>query len=368
MKNFHLITNKEKLTFLNNQYGGLWRFPEIKDYHFLVNPYFPPVEMQEEIKSFFYELISQYPSGLNVQNSLASQMLSIKTANILVGNGASEIIRGIGNILDGKFGIVFPTFNEYYESLGEDRVIKFIPSSEDFTYSLDDLIKLSNRSDHLILINPDNPSGNFNKKYLMLELLDHMIINNKKLIIDESFIDFAKNGDSETLISQDIIDKYPNLIIIKSIGKSYGVPGIRLGVIVSSNINLLNKVRNELTIWNINSFGEFFLQIIGKYRENYKEACMLIQCERDKFYNDLKNISFLKVYSSQANYFLCRLLNGYSTTKFMEALINKNIYIKDLSNKIGCMNGEYVRLTVRNKKDNKLLISTLKELENNKQI
>ena len=366
MENFHLITNKEKLSFLNKQYGGLWRFPEIKDYYFLVNPYFPPVEMQEEMKHFFYELISQYPSGLNVQNSLASELLSIKTANLLVGNGASEIIRGIGNILDGKFGIVFPTFNEYVESLGEDRVVKFIPSSEDFTYTLDDLIKLSDRSDHLILINPDNPSGNFNKKDLMLELLDHMMINNKKLIIDESFIDFAKNGVNETLISQNIIDKYPNLIIIKSIGKSYGVPGIRLGVIVSSNINLLNNFRSELTIWNINSFGEFFLQIIGKYRDNYTEACMLIQCERDRFYNDLKNISFMKVYSSQSNYFLCRLLNGWTTAEFMEALINKNIFIKDLSNKIGCLNDEYVRLTVRDKKDNEFLISTLKELGNNK--
>jgi histidinol-phosphate/aromatic aminotransferase/cobyric acid decarboxylase-like protein len=366
MKNLHKLNNTEKLTFINSRFGGLWRFPEILDYHFLVNPYFPSLAMQEEIKSYFSELISQYPSGLNVQNTLAGEILSIRIENILVGNGASEIIKGIGEILDGKFGIVFPTFNEYYESIGQNRIVKFIPSSEDFTYSLNDLKKLADKSDNLILINPDNPSGNFNKKSLMLELLDYLAINDKKLIIDESFIDFSKNGDSETLISQDIIDKYSNLVIIKSIGKSYGVPGIRLGVVVSSNMSLLNKFRKELAIWNINSFGEFFLQILLKYEKNYIEACILIQKERNRFYDDLKKITFLKVYPSQANYFLCKVLNGYSAKKFTETLISKNIYIKDLSNKIGCMNDEYVRLTVRDKKDNKIFINVLKELDKNK--
>ncbi|MBE0514911.1 aminotransferase class I/II-fold pyridoxal phosphate-dependent enzyme [Sulfurimonas sp.] len=356
-------TPKEKLSFIQKRFGGYWRFPEIKDFCYLVNPYFPPSKMQEEMKAFFYDLLSQYPSGLNTQNLLAGKMFGIESENILVGNGAAEIIRGIGNVLDGTFGIVFPTFNEYPESIGYDRIVKFIPNNESFSYEIDDLKKLVDKSDNLILINPDNPSGHFNNKSALIELIRYAHDKNKYFIVDESFVDFAKNGEKETLINQDFIDAYPNLVIIKSISKSYGVPGIRLGIAASSNIELLKKFRKEISIWNINSFGEYFLQIIGKYKNDYQTACELIREERDRFWEELKSISFLKVYKSEANYFLCQVIDFYTATKLSEKLIENNIYIKDLTGKIGFEEKEYIRIAVRDSQDNNRLITELKNMD-----
>lgn len=356
-------TSKKKLDLIQKRFGGYWRFPELKDFCYLVNPYFPPEKMQEETKAYFYDLLSQYPSGLNTQNLLAGKMFGIESENILVGNGAAEIIKGIGNVLDGTFGMLFPTFNEYPESIGYERVVRFIPKNDGFTYDIDDLKNLAVNSDNLILINPDNPSGHFNNKSNLVELLDYMKARDKYLIVDESFVDFAEDGENETIIQQDFIDNYNNLIIIKSISKSYGVPGIRLGVVISSNLEILNKFRNEISIWNINSFGEFFLQIIGKYKNDYTEACKQIRNERDRFFDELKGISFLDTYPSSANYFLCKVNSKFTATKLTEILIVEDIYIKDLTGKIGFEGKEYIRLAVRDRIDNSVLINNLIRLD-----
>ncbi len=358
------IKNSLKISYqdLEKQYGGFWNFKEIKDFYFLVNPYFPSKKMQEEIKENLNILLSSYPSGLNIQNKLAGEMFNILPNNILVGNGSAELIRGLCKILYGNLGIVFPTFNEYPESIGNEKVKVFKPKS-DFKYTAENVINFSKKIDNLLLINPDNPSGNFITKSDVIKILKKFKKTNKNLIIDESFIDFAKNGENETLIEQSIINNYPNLIIIKSIGKSYGVPGIRLGVLISSNIKILSDIKKLLPIWNINSFGEFFLQVINKYKLEYTKACFLIRQERDRFYDELTKINFLKVISSQSNYFMCEVLN-LSSLELVEMLFIKyNIFIKNLSSKRGLENKEFIRIAVKSKKENDYLISILKKLE-----
>ncbi len=358
------IKNSLKINYqdLEKQYGGFWNFKEIKDFYFLVNPYFPSQKMYKEIKENLNILLSSYPSGINIQNKLAGDMFNILPNNILVGNGAAELIRNLCKVLYGNLGIVFPTFNEYPESIGIEKVKVFKPKN-DFKYNAKDLIDFSKKIDNLLLINPDNPSGNFITKIDVIKILKKFKKANKKLIIDESFIDFATNGENETLIQQSIINKYPNLIIIKSIGKSYGVPGLRLGVLVSSNLKILSDIKEKLPIWNINSFGEFFLQIIEKYKQEYNQACLLIRQERDRFHDELTKITFLKVISSQSNYFMCEVLN-LSSLELVEALfINHNIFIKNLSSKKGLENKEFIRVAVKSKKENDYLVSILKRLE-----
>jgi histidinol-phosphate/aromatic aminotransferase/cobyric acid decarboxylase-like protein/choline kinase len=352
--------SKEKLTKIQSRYGGYWRFPELKDFCYLVNPYFPPEKMQEEMKAYFYDLLSQYPSGLDVQNILAGKMFRVEAENIVVGNGASEIIRSIGSVLKGSFGIMYPTFNEYPESIGIDRIVSHVSENNSFSYSVEDLKDLLDRSDNLIAVNPDNPSGNFIPKKDLLDLLDYASMQNKKVIIDESFVDFAEDGENETLITQEIIDKYPVLFVIKSISKSYGVPGIRLGVIVGSDLELIDVFKKKITIWNVNSFGEYFLQIIGKYKSDYLQACGLIRSERNQFYQGLKTIDYLDVFPSSANYFLCSLKGDFKASKLTQNLLDDHqIYIKDLTGKAGFINKEFIRIAVRDKADNNYLIDAL---------
>lgn len=354
--------SREKLKKVQKRYGGYWRFKDFKDFCYLVNPYFPPQKMQEEMKAYFYDLLSQYPSGSETQNLLAGKMFGIESENLVVGNGASEIIRAISSVLNGSFGMMLPTFNEYPESIGYDRIIQSIPENNKFSYTIEDLKELSKKTDNLIVINPDNPSGHFIPKRELLKLLNYMKQQDKYIIIDESFVDFANDGENETLITQDIIDEYPNLFVIKSISKSYGIPGFRLGILASSNLVLVKKFNREISIWNINSFGEFFLQIVGKYKLEYHKACIQIRGERERFYEALRKINFLEIYPSSANYFLCKVSSRVTAIKLTEDLLTKGFFIKDLTGKIGFENKEYIRIAVRNYADNESLICELKKL------
>jgi histidinol-phosphate/aromatic aminotransferase/cobyric acid decarboxylase-like protein len=253
------------------------------------------------MKAYFTDLIASYPSGLNTQNMLAAKLFNVESSNVLTGNGAAELIRALVPSIKGSIGVTHPTFNEYPESFAANVIIPFIPS--DFAYNKEDLVAFSAKCDNLLLINPDNPSGNYIPIRDVIELAALLRGKGKKLILDESFIDFADLEENPSLIKQNILDEYQNLIIIKSLSKSYGVPGIRLGVLACGDIQFIKQIRSHLSIWNINSFGEYFLQIIGKYQKDYKNSCNEIAKERMRFQKQLESTGILRVYPSQANYF-----------------------------------------------------------------
>lgn len=356
-------TPKLKLDLVQKRYGGYWRFPKLVDFCYLVNPYFPDEVFLNECKAYFQPLISQYPSGSGVQSLLASKLYDIEPEQIVVTNGAAETIKVLAEVFTGNFGIIEPTFYEYIDAIGEDRIIRQLVKTKDFAYGLTELKELANKVQNLILINPDNPSGNFIAKRDVLELLEYLKGQNKNLILDESFIDFAENGFNESLFTPEFINKYPNLIIIKSISKSYGVPGARLGVTASSNTEIIKLIDKATSIWNINSFGEFFLQIIGKYKSKYHEGCQKIVDERARFMSEMSKIKAVKVYPSQANYFLCELTGKLSATELTEKLLfEQDLFLKDLSDKHGFENREFLRIAVRDEIDNNKLLSALKTL------
>ena len=353
----------EKLGLYQKRFGGYWRFPFLKDFCYLVNPYFPPRRMLDEMRYHYDTLLTEYPSGLGIQNLMASEMFACDASEIIVGNGAAELINALFDFVDGKVGVIFPTFNEYPERIGDDNVVQFIPDNADYSYCVEDLVQFSKHVEALLLINPDNPSGHYLSAEAVYQLVSHLEKENKRLILDESFGDFATDGVQNTLIASEVLQRHSNLIVIKSISKSYGVPGLRLGVMATSDSDLIAAVSKRISIWNINSFGEFFLQIFGKYRSDYHLACTRITEERDRFYLQLKKIKFLRVIPSRSNYFLCELRHKYSATELTTQLLEKyEILIKDCTGKVGFEGKNYVRIAVRDKVDNDFLIEKLKAL------
>ncbi|MBI9052567.1 MAG: aminotransferase class I/II-fold pyridoxal phosphate-dependent enzyme [Bacteroidales bacterium] len=346
-----------------HRYGGYWRFPFLKDFCYLVNPYFPPKKMVDEYKAYFEILLHDYPSTGSVQNMLAAKMFNCEQENIIVGNGAAELISNLMSSFGNEtIGVITPTFHEYVARTPKDKIRTFTPVNDDFSYTAGNLKTFSKEIDTLLLINPDNPSGNFIPKDLVLELISDLKESGKKLILDESFVDFSSENDKNTLIEKDVISKYDNLIIIKSVSKSYGVPGIRLGVMVSSNLEILKVVKEKLPVWNINSFGEFFFQIYGKYESSYKDACKNIASERDRLYNELKSISFLRPIYSQANYFLCEVI-GISASSLTSRLMKHfNVLLKDCTGKTGFEDKEFIRIAVRDYSDNEYLLDSLRRV------
>lgn len=356
--------SKDKLKDLQHRFGGYWRFPQLKDYCYLVNPYFPPQKMVDELEASFKTLLTQYPSGAAQMSLLAGKIFNILPENIVVGNGAAELISSLGEKLTGTVAVPYPTFNEYPERFRNCKIVEIHTNKEDYSYSEDDIIKTvkENKADTVLLINPDNPSGNFLKKDSVLKLLDELKKLGTKLIFDESFIDFADKEIRYSLLNQEILEKYDNLIVVKSISKSYGVPGLRLGVLASKNPNYITLIKKTNAIWNINSFGEYFLQIYEKYNKTYSAACDSIATERARFISELSKIKNIKVFPSQANFILCKLEGGLRSDNLAVELLKKsNIFIKDLTGKKCFEEPHFIRLAIRDSKDNDFLIDTLKD-------
>lgn len=357
--------DKNKLSLYQKRYGGYWRFPSLLDYCYLVNPFFPTEKMKKEMRANFDILLSEYPSGLNENSLLAAKYFGLAQQYICPGNGAAELIKSLMNELTGTIGVVYPTFEEYPNRRKPEEIIAYIPNNKSFSYTVNDLMEFFSGKNisSLLLINPDNPSGNFISRKDILILADWAVNKNVTLIVDESFVDFAESAEDNSLLHNDILEKYSNMIVIKSISKSYGVPGLRLGILASGNVDFVSKIKKDLSIWNINSFAEFYMQIFNKYELDYKQACALFIKERNRFYKDLEQIDYLRVIPSQANYFLCEVLNKYSSKQLTELLLTKyNILIKDCSGKSAFSGNNYIRIAIRTTSDNLSLVNALKEL------
>jgi histidinol-phosphate/aromatic aminotransferase/cobyric acid decarboxylase-like protein len=196
-----------------------------------------------------------------------------------------------------------------------------------------------------------------------LKLIDWAKRKGIILIIDESFVDFVDIEDGEgiesvTLLKEKILGLYEKLYVVKSISKSYGVPGARLGVLASHDEKTIEFIKKDVAIWNINSFGEFFMQIKEKYDKDYFKSLEKMRAARASLMKELAAIPYITPFESQANYIMCRLSDVNSRELSMR-LLRENIFIKDLTPKIKDGN-QYLRLAVRDETDNKKLISALK--------
>ena len=352
------IFTEHQYDLLCSRFGGYWRYPHILDFCYLVNPYFPNQRLLDEMSHSFARLLTEYPSGLRVNNLLAAKDFGVKQDYILVGNGAAELIKVLSEQMLGKVGVVRPTFEEYPNRMMPEQVVVFEAKAPSFSYTADDLMTYFADKNiwSLVLINPDNPSGNYISYADCLRLADWCQARDIMLIMDESFIDFSM--EHPTFLNNSILEKYDHLVVIKSISKSFGVPGLRLGILATSNAALMTNLRRAVSIWNINSFAEFFLQILGKYEKSYQEAMNTFRAERNRFVSALADISYLRVIPSEANYVLCEVLAPHTPRELAIRLLkDHNILIKDCS--VKC-HAPYIRLAIRDTKDNNQLIHALK--------
>ena len=356
-------SKEEKLKKMQSRFGGLWRYPKLLDFCYLVNPYFPDTKLISEMKSNFDTLLMNYPSGMGVNSLIAAKDFGLHKEQVVVGNGAAELIKSLMEHFTGKLGIIFPTFQEYPNRKNEYDIVPYIIDNDDFRYSADDLIEFYKDKDidAIVIVNPDNPSGNYIPKKDILKLAKYLADKNIKLIVDESFVDFVDVEDNPTLLEEGILCDNPNLYVVKSISKSFGVPGIRLGILASDDLELIADIKKDVAIWNINSFAEFYLQIYEKYSKNYSTALKKFKSARDKYIKDLSSLDGIRVIPTQANYVTCEIISGKTSTQLAQDLLEKNIFIKDLSTKKGFDGRNYIRIAVKNEEDNDKLIAALKE-------
>ena len=348
-----------------SRYGGYWRYPHVLDFHYLVNPFFPPQRLMDEIKANFEKLLTQYPSRLETNNLLMSKFFGLDRKNVVTGNGAAELIKPLMELLPGAMGVIRPTFEEYPNRKNPDSLVVYQAPAPDFAYSADDLMDFFTGSgiQSLVLVNPDNPTGNFISRRELLRLADWAQTEGIRLIVDESFADFADTPDNPSLLDMYILDEYGGMVVIKSISKSFGAAGLRLGLLASGDYELLKSVRRNMPIWNINSFGEFFLQIVEKYKSDYDEAMRRFKSVRRDFIESLESLSRLRVIPTQANYVLCEVSPPFDSLNLAQRLLSEHdILIRDLSDKPGFAGASYCRIAVKNEAENELLLSALRAI------
>jgi len=357
---------KDVLRKYYGRFGGYWRFPKMLDFCYLVNPYFGASRIVDELEANFRTLLTEYPSGMKVNTLLASKCWGVKEEYIIPGNGAAELIKVLMEMLSGTMGIIRPTFEEYPNRRDKEQLVTYVPTRADYRYTAQDLIDYFGQHpvQNLLLINPDNPSGNFLPKSDLLTLITWCQSVGTRIVVDESFVDFSADYRNNTLLHDALLEQYPNLVVMKSISKSYGVPGLRLGILCTADTELIAHMKKEVSIWNINSFAEFFMQIFTKYEKDYYVACDKFIAERDRFGEELAKIPFLHVMPSQANYFLCEILPPYKSSELVIKMLKQfNILTRDCSTKSGFDGKQYMRIAVRSTEDNNRLIEAFQTLK-----
>ena len=355
---------KDVLRKYYGRYGGFWRFPQMLDFCYLVNPYFPSRRMKNELRANFDTLLTEYPSGMKVNTLIASKCFGVSEPYIVPGNGAAELIKVLMEDTRGQVGFIRPTFEEYPNRYDKAQQVTFTPQNDEYRYSANDLMAFfANKNIHtLMLINPDNPSGNFIPKADVLRLAAWCEERDIRLVVDESFVDFSIDYATNSLLSDDTLEAYPRMVVMKSISKSFGVPGLRLGIMASADKELIARSKRDVSIWNLNSFAEFFMQIYNKHEADYQRACEKFISERADFEQQLRTIPFLRVMPSQANYFLCEVLPPYTANEIVVRMLKQhNILTRNCSQKPGlnplC---QYMRIAIRNHEDNTRLAEALK--------
>lgn len=356
-------TQAEKYEYIAKQHGGYYRH-DFTDHAYLYNLYFPPKAVFSHLKENIHNLVLNYPMAQDALAELISDIINQPSERIIVGNGAAEIIKILSGSLAKKIIVPVPSFNEYANAAPTGQAVEFpldFPSFQlDVDKFADEAIKVG--ADIAVVVTPNNPTSMVVPKTDLIRLSEKLKSSSCMLVIDESFLDFTDNK-AQISLEQDI-DKYPNIAILKSMSKAYGICGLRIGYMLTANADFAKAVRNGIHIWNINGFAEEFLRILPQYKKEFTKSCEIVKADRDRFYKQLCAIEGMTVFKPDANYIYCRLpdaaLSGPELVKRL--FIKHNIYIKDSAGKTQPDAYRYIRIASRTPEENNKLIAALKEV------
>lgn len=277
--------------------------------------------------------------------------------NILIGNGAAEVIFNVVRGIKPKTALVMaPTFSEYEEALKsvECSIKHFYLKEEDKFCITEEILKeINDYLDILFICNPNNPTGVLTTSKDIEKILIKAKSTNTVVVIDESFLDFRK--DKDLYECKDILNEYKNLVIIKSATKFFAFPGIRIGYGFTANDELKKKVESISISWSINTLAKEALIAGFLDKEYIEESLNFVKNEKDYLYGELLKINNLNVFKPSVNFIMIKTHD----TDLYEKLLEHKIIIRRCNNYYG-LNNEFFRVAVRTRKENEKLINALK--------
>jgi histidinol-phosphate/aromatic aminotransferase/cobyric acid decarboxylase-like protein len=342
---------------------GYERAADIVDFCFIANPYYPTPDMIEALQEGLPQLIKSYPSSdpASAQRTLA-EVLSVDPEDLIVGNGATELIVLINQVLVDRIGVAVPTFGEYIEKLRDPAAAELfvLDPDRDYRLDLDEYLAWGRERgvNALLLINPGNPTGqlhSFDEVVGFLEQARDMGL----IVLDESFIDFATDPVPSML---SVADRFQNLLIVRSMSKHYGVPGLRLGFCYSRNREMLQRLRRLVPTWHLNVLAEYFLTLLPSTDASYRESLRRVTADVRRLRDRLMTIPGLFVYPTGSNFLLLRIENGMTAADLQTRLLTDHLmYVRDCSNKTG-MDGRHVRVASQGREADARLVVALRDL------
>jgi threonine-phosphate decarboxylase len=344
----------------------LREFPEIKmrvDACFLCNPYAYDIFMKRLEGLNLEKFIKFYPPQNEEVAENISKFRGVPKENILVGNGAIEIIENLFKFAKNQtIVITLPTFSTYYEVGAVENKIEpyYLVKHNDFEINIDDLYDFfkGHHGDVLVLVNPNNPTGTLVKAEDVIALHKKMD-GEKTLIVDESFIDFSSEENS--------IEKYAteqdNLIIVRSMSKDFGIAGLRVGYAVMPS-SLRKKYLETGFLWNSNGLAYYFTTLLAdkQFQKEYLKVKNTYNSARDDFYVELQKIPGIKAYPSQANFFMIETEEDPGLL-FTKLLYTHGIYTRILNDKWG-LEGNFIRVASKDRRENRKMIHAFKSIFN----
>jgi threonine-phosphate decarboxylase len=342
---------------------GYEQAKEITDFCFIANPYYPTPEMLQDLQANLPILIKSYPSSSSEdsQRNLAA-VLHVPAEHLIVGNGATELIVLINTMLIDRIGVPIPTFGEYIEKLKHQSDAELYPLDPDQHYQLrlDEYLRWLRKRDlrALLVINPGNPTGQLIPLEEMVDFM-HQARDFELVIVDESFIDFGGEVIPSLL---PLANRFSNLLIVRSMSKHCGVPGLRLGYCYTENLYLLNRLRRFIPTWNLNTLAQYFLSQLPATDAEYHEGRKRLIGDVRWLYEALQGISGIDVYPTGANFVLFKIKGGQTAGELQGRLLRDHrMYVRDCSNKAG-MDLFHIRVASQGREKDSRLVDALRTL------
>jgi threonine-phosphate decarboxylase len=331
---------------------------EIMDFSASINPLGYPDSVRKVILGRFDDILSYPDSECGNLRKVIAERHSCKESNIIIGNGSNELFHLIPRALKHKQGVVLqPTFSEFKNALfnANVEVIEIINNSESLKFNLNDSRLKGFKEGIVFLCNPNNPTGQLVTKE---EILGFVKDYPKRLmVVDEAFMDFVEEEERFSVIKEAI--SLENLIVVRSLTKFYGFPGLRLGYLVACE-SVINSLLRRKEPWTVNAFAQVAGQVALNDKEFTFNTKRFMSGEKMFLYEGLSKIKELHPFHPSVNFVLVRIGNGETTSSSLhDLLIKDKIVIRDCSNFIG-LSDRYFRVAVRTRDENQRLISALK--------
>ena len=331
---------------------------EVLDYSSNINPLGVPNSFKKAVIENF-ETLEKYPDIDYVELRTAiGNYNNCHIDNVVVGNGATEVLfLYMKAVKAKKVLIIAPTFAEYERAArAAGRDVKFFPLSKDFSLNENMLLDFITDEDVVVMCNPNNPTGKFQNLEKIKKIADFLERKNKKLFIDEAFIEFVDDWKDKTAF----LLKHKNIFILRALTKFFALPGVRLGYGLTYDEAILNEIKNIREPWSVNGVAEIAGKTMLLDTLYIHETENWIKKEKLWFYEELCKIDNIEVTPTETNFILVKLLND-NAKSFRKKMIENGVLVRDASNFM-FLDESYIRLAIKDRKKNEQVLEALRRV------